>query len=663
MALLQIQEPQKEIINSNSSQKIVIGIDLGTTNSLVGVIENNCVRLFSDENGNDLHNSIVGFDADGNVVAVGNEAIVKNCAEENYILRKKNILQISSIKRLMGKSFSDVKDIDGFYFDDSSASHNSVRLVVGNKKYSPEEISAEILKYLKELAEKKLNLEKLEIEKTGKFENIKYDNNTLETLDSNGPDSIIKITQAVITVPAYFDEAAKNATKLAAQLAGLEVLRLVNEPTAAALAYGLDNSIEGIYAVYDFGGGTFDVSILKMQQGVFKVLGVSGDNALGGDDLDELMARKIQEKAEIDFIEAKIIARKIKEELSSKNAVEIDISSLNGNFKFSISRLEFEELIAKKIDKTISLATKLVEDLNLETLDIKGVIMVGGSSRIPLIRQKLTTIFGAEKILTNLDPDRVVAIGAAWQAFNLSGNASENHLLLDVIPLSLGIEMMGGIVDKIILRNTTIPALVTKEFTTYADNQNGMKLHIVQGEREFAKDCRSLAQFEIKNIPSMKAGMARITVSFKVDADGLLTVTAKEKISEQKQEIIVKPSYGIDENEVKKMLIDSMKNAASDIQNRLLAQTISDSQQTILILKNDLEEFGALISLEEKNVILEKLSQLEKLLDAQKNYKSQNTQQTREFIASTEKELEKAAENLVLQKVNHSLKMFVGKKA
>ena len=614
MALLQIQEPQKEIIESDQPQKIVIGIDLGTTNSLVGVIENNKVRLFADENNLELHHSIVGFDAVGNAVAVGNNI---NVAQ--------NEIKIASIKRLMGKGLHEVKNKSEFQFDESL---DSVRLVIGEKKYSPAEISAEILKYLKKLAEKNLQQE---------------------------------VQQAVITVPAYFDEAAKNATKLAAQLAGLEVLRLVNEPTAAALAYGLDNSSEGIYAVYDLGGGTFDVSILKMQQGVFKVLGVSGDNALGGDDFDELLARKIQEKAAIDFVEAKIFARKIKEDLSFQDAVEIEISSLNGNSKISFSRADFEKLVANKIDKTISLAAKLVEDLNLETLDIKGVIMVGGSSRIPVIHQKLAAIFSGEKILTNLDPDRVVAIGAAWQAYNLSG--ANHNLLLDVIPLSLGIEMMGGIVDKVMLRNSTIPASVTKEFTTYADNQNGMKLHIVQGEREFAQDCRSLAHFEIKNIPAMKAGMARIAVTFKVDADGLLTVSAEEKITGQRQEIIVKPSYGIDENEVKKMLLDSMRNATSDIQNRLLAQTVSESQQTILILKNDLEEFGALISAEEKTAILEKLLQLEKLLDEEKNYKSQNPQQSRESIALAETELEKAAENLVLQKVNQSLKMFVGKKA
>lgn len=631
MALLKIQEPQKNNENvADAPKQTVIGIDLGTTNSLVGVVENNQVRLFADENGNELQRSIVSFDDAGSVVAVGNEANKNN---------------IASIKRLMGKGFLDVKNHQEFQFDQTGKSDDSVRLIVGEKKYSPEEISSEILKYLKTLAEKNLN-------KT--------------------------ISQAVITVPAYFDEAAKNATKLAAQLAGLEVLRLVNEPTAAALAYGLDNQTEGVYAVYDLGGGTFDVSILKMQKGVFKVLGVSGDNSLGGDDFDDLLAQKIEEKTKINFVEAKKIASKIKKQLSSKDSVdnaanEIKFFILHKKFitkikqdlsikdifegeindiKFSISRQEFEELIAEKINKTIFLTEKLAKDLDLETIDIKGVIMVGGSSRIPLIHQKLSKIFGPEKILTNLDPDRVVAIGAAWQAFNLSG--ANNNLLLDVIPLSLGIEMMGGIVDKIILRNTTIPAAFSKEFTTYADNQTGMKLHIVQGEREFAKDCRSLAQFEIKNIPAMKAGMARIAVIFKVDADGLLTVTAEEKITGQKQEIAVKPSYGVNEDEIKTMLLDSMKNATQDIKNRLLAETVSEAKQSALILHEDLKTFEDLILPDEKTKILQQLSKLEDLL---------KNSQDRDLIVATEKELETLSENLVLQKVNQSLKMFVGKKA
>ena len=446
MALLQIQEPGQEQQNHDANE-VIIGIDLGTTNSLVAIIEDEKIRVLADENGHNIIPSIVSYDEAGNLVAVGEI--------------RDGLTTISSVKRLMGKD-------------------KNLRINVGPRQIRPEEISAEILKHLKNIAEKNLKKE---------------------------------IHKAVITVPAYFDEAAKNATKLAANLADLEVVRLVNEPTAAALAYGLDNSAEGIYCVYDLGGGTFDVSILKMQKGVFKVLGVAGDNQLGGDDFDLLISEKLSVNH--------AAARKIKEELSDQTLV-------NG-----LSREEFEKLISPKIEKTFTLTKNLLEDLELEDREIKGVILVGGSTRIPLVRKKLAEIFSAEKVLTNLDPDRVVAIGAAWQAYNLSGHG--NNLLLDVVSLSLGIEMMGGIVDKIIHRNSTIPIAMTKEFTTYADDQTGMKLHIVQGEREMADNCRSLANFEIKNIPALKAGLARVAVTFKLDADGLLTVTAQEKFTGEKQ--------------------------------------------------------------------------------------------------------------------------------
>ncbi len=556
MALIKISEPGASQANERENE-IVIGIDLGTTNSLAAIIVNEKVRFFSDENGRDIHPSIVTY---------GDK-------------------KISSIKRFMGVGFTELEGL----------------------RLAPSEVSAEILKYLKNLAEKQLKTE---------------------------------IKKAVVTVPAYFDETAKNATKLAANLAGLEVLRLVNEPTAAALAYGLDNAAEGIYCVYDLGGGTFDVSILKMQKGVFKVLGVAGDNALGGDDFDDLVAEKLGvSRAE---------ARKIKESLSTDVIQSMDCHVANAPRNDVLSNEEFEKLIAEKIGKTFSLTQNLIDDLDLEISDIKGVILVGGSTRIPLVRKKLAEIFGEEKVLDQIDPDRIVAAGAAWQAYNLSGN-SEN-LLLDVVPLSLGIEMMGGIVDKVILRNSTIPMALTKEFTTYADNQSGMKLHIVQGERELAADCRSLANFEIKKIPAMKAGLARVAVTFKIDADGLLTVSAEEKFTGEKQEILVKPSYGLSEEEVKKMLLDSLQNSKADIANRLLIQTITESNHDIAILKKDLEKYVG----SDKKLIAEKIQNLENLIA---------DKASRDAILVAKEEMEHAAENLILEKVNAVLdRGIVGKK-
>lgn len=578
MSLLQIQEPITE--QSNENPEIVVGIDLGTTNSLIGVLENDKIKFFSDENHNNIIKSRVAFDNAGNVVGVGNNA------HGQYL--------ISSIKRLMGKNYADLKNTnlsDLPYLNlinDNSSNNEAISLRIANKNISAIEISAEILKYLKQIAEKNLQQ---------------------------------TINKAVITVPAYFDDNAKNATKQSAELAGFEVLRLLNEPTAGALAFGLDNQSAGTYAVYDLGGGTFDVSILKMQKGVFKVLGVAGDNHLGGDDFDEILRQKKFNNPQ-----------EVKEHLSFHEKY--------GDF----SRNDFETLINDKVSRTIQITLDLIADLEIDEEQIDGVILIGGSTRIPLIQNKLKEIFGSNKIITNLDPDRIVAMGACYQAYNLSHK--KNNLLLDVNPLSLGIEMMGGIVDKIIHRNSTIPIAKAKEFTTYTDNQTAMKFHIVQGEREFAKDCRSLAEFEVKNIPPMKAGIARIRITFKLDADGLLTINSEEKFTGEKQEIIVRPSFGLNEIQVKNILLESLKNSKDDMENRLLTETIVIVNHDIEIIEKDLKNSQIILDILEREKIIETIKNLKNLISSKSDRKA---------IIEGQKHLIKVAENLILQKVNKIL--------
>ncbi len=593
MALIQIAEP---IDNSQKNyNNIIIGIDLGTTNSLVGAVIDDQVKLFSDSQNNNIHPSIVEYDDLGNVLGIANQINFQN----------HNSHLINSIKRLMGKSFSDIKDrhfIEKKYLPSQAQNcdnQESISLKIGEKNISIVEISAEILKYLKKIAE----------------ENLQQ-----------------KIDKAVITVPAYFDEGAKNATKQSALLAGLEVVRLISEPTASALSYGLDNNSQGLYLVYDLGGGTFDVSILKITNGVFKVLGVAGDNELGGDDFDLILKNYGFKNP-----------RQAKESLSFNQYYQ--------EHDLKISQIEFFNLINEEITKTVNICLNLLEDLDLEINQLNGIILVGGSTRIPLIKEMLVNQFG-DKILTNIDPDRVVAIGACWQAYNLSG--ARKNLLLDVNPLSLGIEMMGGIVDKIIYRNSTIPIIKTKEFTTYADNQTAMKLHIVQGEGEFAKDCRSLGEFEIKNIPPMIAGIARVIITFELDADGLLKVSAEEKFTKSKVKITIKPSFSLSDEQIKKMLINSLENSQTDINNRLLAQLIVDANHDLNIIKKDLKNNNLEISKILRNQIAEKISILEDLIANSKD---------RNLIETTKEELISLVEPMILQKVNQSLgKQVIGKK-
>jgi len=509
MKLLDIEEPQE-----SPKSLIAIGIDLGTTNSLVAISENGQAKVIDG-----LLPSVVFYEKNGQI-RVGEEA-------------KKNTEAIHSVKRRMGNAAEKI-DIDG-------------------RKLTPVEISAEILKVLKKRAERALGYE---------------------------------VKKAVITVPAYFDDAARNATKDAARLAGLEPMRLINEPTAAALAYGLDKGAEGIYAIYDLGGGTFDISILKMERsktegGIFQVLATAGDTQLGGDDFD----REIAKHLGCDLHEA----RKKKEN----------------------SSLEFEKLILPYIERTLRICADLIEDSGIKKEEIKGVVLVGGSTRIPLVKKQLTELFG-DKILSDTDPDETVAIGAAIQAESLT-KGSEN-LLLDVTPLSLGLETMGGLVEKIIPRNTPIPFSAAQEFTTYQDGQSMMKIHVVQGEREMISECRSLANFILSGIPPMVAGAARIKVVFAIDADGIMTVSATEETTGAAQTITVRPSYGLSEEEIEKMLRESMENARSDITERLLTESRVEAEIAIKIVNDALAKDGDLLEKNERRKIESQVAILKTLM-------------------------------------------------
>ncbi|MFN7039182.1 MAG: Fe-S protein assembly chaperone HscA, partial [Alphaproteobacteria bacterium] len=501
MTLLSINQLKKP--DKNELPKFAVGIDLGTTNSLVAFYQDSQNNILEFKGQKSIP-SIVAYSINSEIL-VGNEAREK-ILDPNYTV-------ISSSKRLMGKNTDDIKNTYNENIFNNIEATQILKYKTVNKEVSPIEVSAIILKKLKSIAE----------------ENLKT-----------------KIEDAVITVPAYFDDAARTATKNAAKLAGLNVLRLVNEPTAAALAYGLDQNKEGTYLIYDLGGGTFDISILQMTNGVFQVLATEGDNMLGGDDFDELIVKKFYNdysdlsKESHDYL--LIQARLLKEILSEKEYAFTQLDINNKNHNLTLSRKEFDQLISELVDQTIDQINNLLVKSNMSKDEIDGIVLVGGSTRILQIREKLRNFFG-QAPLTDLNPDEIVALGASLQAANLTGKIS--NLLIDVTPLSLGIEVMGGMVDKIIERNTPLPASVERKFTTYVDNQTGIKFHIVQGEREMVKDCRSLAQFELINIPPMKAGFAKISVIFNVDVDGLLTVTARDDLTGNTHQIEVKPSYGL----------------------------------------------------------------------------------------------------------------------
>lgn len=500
MKLYDIQEP--DIEEKTTAEEIAVGIDLGTTNSLIAISENSKITIIPDEATSKAYTpSIVAYATNG--VIVGEEAL-------NY-----NGKNISSVKRLMGKGKEDLPQ--NFYYN-IETNECSIKIKLGERVLSPVEISAEILKSLKDRAERYLKR---------------------------------KVTKAVITVPAYFDDAARQATKDAANIAEIEVLRLLNEPTAAAVAYGLDKNSQGIYAVYDLGGGTFDISVLKMQQGVFQVLATSGDTYLGGDDFDEIILNYLSNKYNfniLDPLQAKLRAKQIKESLTTN--IEWSGEFIDKQF-CSINRQAFNELIRPLVEKTIDLFKGALRDAEVDIDDLKETILVGGATRIPLIQDALSKFIGKQP-LSAINPDEIVAIGAAIQASVLS--IGGNTLLIDVVPLSLGVEVANGLVEKIILRNMPIPFMKKQIFTTQAAGQTGIQIHVVQGESEEVKKCRSLAFFELKGLEKLAAGEARVEVTFQVDADGILTVSAYDLITGIKKEVQVKPSYGLSGEEVQKLL-------------------------------------------------------------------------------------------------------------
>nr|WP_315227086.1 Fe-S protein assembly chaperone HscA [uncultured Limnohabitans sp.] len=561
MALLQISEPGQA--PDPHQRRIAVGIDLGTTHSLVAAMRNGVAECLPDAEGHVILPSAVRYlENDGR--QIGRAALAAQAQDPQNTL--------VSVKRFMGRGVADIANRDQLpYVLIDKPGMLAIQTRVGEK--SPVEVSAEILATLRFRAEDTFNDD---------------------------------LYGAVITVPAYFDDAQRQATKDAAQLAGINVLRLINEPTAAAIAYGLDQASEGVYAVYDLGGGTFDISILRLTRGVFEVLATGGDSALGGDDYDRALVDWVQTQTgcviatPADKSNVLVAARACKEALSAADSATFEVALSSGSLSHTVTRTEFEAATAALTQRTLSAVRKALRDAKLSKDDIQGVVMVGGSTRMPQVQQAVADLLGCAP-LNNLNPDEVVALGAAIQANQLAGNNPDGELLLlDVIPLSLGIETMGGLVERIVPRNQTIPTAMAQDFTTYQDGQTALALHVVQGERDMVADCRSLARFELRGIPPMAAGAARIRVTFTVDADGMVSVGALEQLSGVTANITVKPSYGLSDDQIAAMLQDSFKTAEQDIKARALVEARVDADRMWLATQSALQADGDLLSAEDR---------------------------------------------------------------